>query len=163
MRPVLTRRAGLAALALAPVALVAAACTSGDSSPTPTGSGPSLDGDPPTPAGVAAQAAAAESELISLYDAAIAALGPTGEERALLLTSLREQHAAHREALGGADDVPAPTRAPDLGALISAERGAARARIRSCVDAEDPELARVLALIAASEAAHVPALRQVRA
>ena len=171
--PLLTRRAGLLAAVLAPAALLAGGCTSGDAEPGATGTGPDGSGSTGTgstgsgpsgsgaPADVAALAAAAESDLIALYDAAIAT-GP-GEDRSLLFTALRDQHIAHREALGGASDAPAPTRAPDLGALITAERQAARDRIRSCVDADDPEIARVLALIAASEAAHVPALRQVKA
>ena len=41
-------------------------------------------------------------------------------------------------------------------------REAARSRIRACVAADDADLARLLTFIAASEASHVPALRDLR-
>ena len=45
--------------------------------------------------------------------------------------------------------------------LIAAERAAARQRIEACVAATEPGLARTLAFIAASEASHIPALKEV--
>ena len=45
--------------------------------------------------------------------------------------------------------------------LIGAERRATRSRVSACVETSDPELARVLALIGASEAGHVAALRSL--
>ena len=47
--------------------------------------------------------------------------------------------------------------------LMAAEREAARSRIRACVAADDAELARLLTFIGASEASHVPALRDLGA
>jgi rubrerythrin len=44
---------------------------------------------------------------------------------------------------------------------MEAERQASRARRTSCGATTDPELARILTFIAASEASHVPALRQL--
>lgn len=164
----LTRREGLIALALGSLALPlagVAGCSSGPSSDTPS---TSTDALPTVPAELAARVAAEEQALIARYDAALASLESDGAADAgtvRLLTSIRDQHVAHREALGGAGDAPAGT-APStvtVSGLIDLERAAARSRVRSCVEADDPSLARLLSLIAASEASHLPALRSVPA
>lgn len=104
--------------------------------------------------------------MIALYDAAISALpaGPSSERT--LLERIRGEHAAHLSALTGASepaDIPMDrTTAPvSLRDLIGAERRATRSRVSACEEASDPELARVLALIGASEAGHVAALRSL--
>ncbi|MCX6431625.1 MAG: hypothetical protein NTX29_02175 [Actinobacteria bacterium] len=81
---------------------------------------------------------------------------------------MRRTRTSTRDALGGSTNATAEVRAPAditaaLAALVSAEHAASRDRIRACVDSPDPETARLLALIGASEAAHVPALRDLRA
>ena len=50
-----------------------------------------------------------------------------------------------------------------IAVLADAERAAAKARRASCVAATDQELARIVALIAASEASHAPALTRMLA
>ncbi len=104
--------------------------------------------------------------MIALYDAAISALpaGPSPERT--LLERIRGEHAAHLSALTGASepaDVPGDraTAPVSLRDLIGAERRATRSRVSACVETSDPELARVLALIGASEAGHVAALRSL--
>lgn len=112
--------------------------------------------------------AAAESGLIALYDATIAAFPVL----ATALTPLRDQHVDHRTAASGAAqsaDAPNPAPAPAvastasgaLRALRDAERQAARDRRASCLAASDPASVRMLALIAASEASHLPVLRKL--
>jgi hypothetical protein len=157
----LTRREGLLALALLPPAGLLAAC-SGSSEPTP---GPTSATAPP--ADLAAEVAAEESALISAYDAVLAAATVLGDEAVALLALIRDQHAQHRDALGGAAAPPTASPAPltidaAVADLIAAEREAARSRIRACVAAGDGELARLLTFIGASEASHVPALRDLR-
>jgi hypothetical protein len=49
-----------------------------------------------------------------------------------------------------------------IGVLIDAERSAMRQRIDACVAATDPETARTLTFIAASEGSHVPALKDLQ-
>lgn len=102
--------------------------------------------------------------MIALYDTAIAALpvGPSPERT--LLERIRGEHAAHLSALtdaSGPADVPVDlaTTPVSLRDLIGAERRATRSRVSASVETSDPELARVLALIGASEAGHVAALR----
>lgn len=158
----LTRREGLLALALLAPAGLVAAC-SGSTEPTP---GPTSASAPP--ADLAAEVAAEESALISTYDAVLAAATGLGDEVVALLSLIREQHAQHREALGGAAVPPSASgsAAPvtidaAVANLIAAEREAARSRIRACVAAGDGDLARLLAFIGASEASHVPALRDL--
>lgn len=158
----LTRRQGLVAVALAgPVALLAAC--SGDAQTTPP---TSAEGSAvPAPADATA---AEEAVLVAAYDAALESLPDLPAETTALLTLIRDQHAQHRDALGGSDTEPASVAAPRtldeaLGALLDAERAAARSRVRACVAATDSESARLLSLIAASEASHVPALRDLRA
>ncbi len=156
-----TRRDGLLALALLGPAGLLAACT-GTSEP-----GPDATTEPSTAPVVEQGVATEEAELIALYDAAIAALADSPPDVVGVLTDLRDQHAAHRDALGGSTAEPTAPSAPGtvaavIDGLIDAEREASRARIRSCTDADDPELARLLVFVGASEASHVPALRDLR-
>lgn len=159
--PLLTRRAGLVLGLTAPLAVLAACSTSADStgtngSPAPAGSA----GD----GGQVDDQAVQEADLVALYDAVLAAFPDAAVTG--LLRSVRDQHAQHLDALGGATStgaasVPATLTAA-LTALAATEREASRSRVRACVAAGDPENARVLSLIAASEASHVPALRAAR-
>jgi hypothetical protein len=160
----LTRREGLVALALLTPVGILAACT-GSTGPPPgsaTASAPPPD--------LAADVAAEESALMATYDAVLSGVPGLDEAAAALLGLIRDQHAQHLEALGGSGAQPpasvatAPaTAAAAVTSLIAAERAAARSRIRACVVAEDAELARLLTFIGASEASHVPALRDLPA
>ena len=139
------------------VALLAAACTSAPA-PGPTAT-PSPDVDPD--AEVAATVAADEAMLIALYDAAIAAHPALAPE----LTALRDEHAAHAGAVGSP---PTPAGAPAVGsraeavaALLAAEERAVAQRTAACEAATAIELARLTALIAASEAGHAQFLRGI--
>jgi len=163
-----TRRTGLVALGLALPAVAVAACSRSSvdpSTPTSPSTGPAAgsatgsgaDTDPSVQA-------ADEAALVARYDAVIAAFPGA----AAVLTSIRDQHASHRDALGGADAEAATTSTVPtsldraLADLADAERTAARARIAACVDARDPDLASLLTLVAASEASHVPELTGAR-
>jgi hypothetical protein len=110
--------------------------------------------------------AVSEAALVAQYEAALATVGQSDTETLALLAEIRDQHRAHLDALGGAPEAPVPSPASSaqtvLADLVAAERGAYKERVAACVDATEPDLARVLALIAASEAAHVPALRGLR-
>ena len=161
--PGFTRRTGLALSLAAPFGLLAA-CSGGESD-----AATSAGGDGPGAAPSAEEAvdqAVQEADLVALYDAVLAAF--PGSDAADMLTAVRDQHARHRDALGGASGPSAatPTVPATLGAALTAlagtEREASRSRIRACVDAADPERARLLSIIAASEASHVPALRATR-
>lgn len=153
----LTRRALIGGSALVGASLLAAAC-SPSPSPDPTDSAE----PPPDPdAAVRADVAGAEASLLALYDAVIAAHPALAED----LSALREEHAAHAEALGvPASAPPAPpvgSRAQALAALSEAEQQAVGQRTSACEAATGAELARLTALIAASEAGHVEFLRGV--
>jgi hypothetical protein len=161
-RPGITRRQGLLALGLlAPAGLLTACSGSADPAPaTATATAPAPD--------LAAEVAAEESVLVAAYDAVLAGQSGLDPEATALLTLIRDQHAEHRDALGTpSSQAPAPaasgTTQAALAGLIAAERDAARSRVRACVAADDAELARLLAFIGASEASHVPALRDLRA
>lgn len=151
----LTRRALIAGSALAGVSLVFTAC-SPSPSPGPTDT-PAPTEDPD--AQVRADVAAAEAALIALYDATIAAYPALASD----LTVVRDEHAAHAEAMGV---TPSPVSTPAVGsraealaALADAEQQAIAQRTAACESASGPDLARVTALIAASEAGHVEYLR----
>ena len=111
--------------------------------------------------------AANEQILIDQYGAAIVAFPALASQ----LAGLQAQHQEHLSALGvdaaqAASDTTetAPiAREAAILALMEAERQAARARRTSCGATTNPELARTLTFIAASEASHVPALRQLLA
>ena len=156
----ITRRQGLLALALiGPVGVLAACSSSAEPNPAGSSEAASL---PPTDA-----SAQHETELIALYDAVLAAYPDLAPETVTVLTALRDQHGQHRDALGGSPEATATATAPEnataaLAALVSAEHVASRERIRACVDSPDADTARLLALIGAAEAAHVPALRDLR-
>lgn len=101
---------------------------------------------------------------MAAYDAAITAF----PELAASLTTIRGQHADHLAAMADEGAEPPAASAPAsaeaaITALRAAEQQAARERRTSCVAAGDPELARMLALIAASEQSHAAALRMVAA
>lgn len=161
--PGITRRTGLALALAAPIGLLAACSDGASDAAVPAGS----DGSGDVPSGKqAVDQAVQEADLVALYDAVLAAF--PGSDAADVLAAVRDQHARHRDALGGATGpsaatptVPTTLRGA-LTALADTEREASRARIRACVDAADPEKARLLSLIAASEASHVPALRAAR-
>jgi hypothetical protein len=155
---------GLVALAAAPVA---AGCTDSSSpEPAPTRPSPTNapEPDPETTDGpLRADVAAAESTLLALYSATLTA-HPSLRGT---LTPIAEQHEQHLRAMNDAPGsataaAPPPSVASDPAAavaeLIAAERAAADARTQACGQARDVELARLLALIAASEASHAQAL-----
>lgn len=113
---------------------------------------------------VSAEVAGAEQALIAQYQTFITAFPELGAD----LTPLLEQHADHAKAIGvKATATSAPVAAADartaIAVLADVERAAAKARRASCVAATDPELARIVALIAASEASHAPALTRLLA
>lgn len=144
----LTRRAALAIIVGAGVA----ACTpGGEAGPDPS---PTSDPDALTRADVAAQ----EWTLVAMYDAAIAAQPAKADE----LAALRDQHIEHAQALGStapSGSALAMGAAPDRAQLTTAEMDASRDRVSACSRAVEPGLARLLALIAASEAGHAAVLR----
>ncbi|MBU6245779.1 MAG: hypothetical protein KGP12_11250 [Actinomycetales bacterium] len=154
----LGRRGFLAGAAALAGSMALAACSS--ASPT------SADADADAIA-VRAQVADAEAALIAQYATTVAAF----PELAAGLQPILREHQAHLAAMGTglATDASTPvgqppaTAAQALIALADAERTAAQQRREACVAASDGELARILALIAASEAAHVPALGEIRA
>lgn len=163
MRAALTRRALLAGSVVLGASWGVAACTS-DPPPEPDTS--STDGAAPdADAGIRATVAGDEAELIARYEATIAA----HPELADTLTPLRDEHLAHAEAMGSnrpeaggfAEPVPA-TRGQALAALIEAEQQAVALRTSACEASIDTDLARITALIAASEAGHAEFLRGVR-
>ena len=148
----ISRRAVLAVGAGIAGAGVLAAC--GDNT---AASGPASDP-------IAAEVAGAEQALIAQYQAFITAF----PQLKLELTPILDQHADHLKALGvTTTSTAAPVAASDprtaVAVLADAEREAAKARRTSCVAATNPELARLLALIAASEASHAPALTRMLA
>ena len=161
----LTRREGLIALALVAPAGILAACT-GSAEPSP----PSASASAP-PADLAAEVAGEESALIATYDALLAAVAGLGDEATALLTLIRDQHVQHLEALGATAAQPAASTgtAPataccgdqQSSSLRSAKPPAAGSA--PCVAADEPDLARLLTFIGASEASHVPALRDLGA
>ncbi len=113
---------------------------------------------------VSAEVAGAEQSLIAQYQAFITAFPELSAD----LNPLLEQHADHAKAIGvKANAATAPVAAADartaIAVLADAERAAAKARRASCVAATDQELARIVALIAASEASHAPALTRMLA
>lgn len=162
----LSRRA-LLGLTAASIPVLAACTADDDTSPTPQPSpSPSTD----TAAAIDAlrrQVADQEQALLTRYDATITA-HPT---LAATLGVIGDQHREHRRALipeaeGSAADPQSPTSPPlipedpaaALAELIAAERAAADERTVACEEAEGADLARLLALIAASEAGHAEAL-----
>ena len=148
----LSRRAVLAIVAGVGVAACSPASDGGDATASP-------DGD----ATVTAQVCAQEWELVGLYDAAIAAQ----PSLASALAPIRPQHADHAAALGSTSPPPPSTsltpsfatEGSTRSALAEAETAASRDRARACQAVVSAEPARLLALIAASEAGHAAYLR----
>jgi hypothetical protein len=153
----ISRRAVVTGLVLSPFALVACGAaggqgsTSGATSLAPTNS-------PAPDEAIRASCATAEADLIARYDATLMAYpGIAG------LSTIRDEHAAHLEAFGVSVN---PSSTPDVATsqtqalkdLQQAEQSAAEARTTDCVAVGDAALARLIALIAASEAAHAVAL-----
>ena len=137
-----------------------AACANGDSASTSTPAPPESAGPPQDQ--VRRDVATAERALIAAYDAVIAAFPDLTPS----LAAIRSQHDDHLRAMAADGDEPAPAAAPASAAqgiaeLRAAEQQAARDRRSSCVAATDADLARVLALIAASEQSHAAYLRIV--
>ncbi len=148
-RLVVTRRVVLALPALA-----IAACASDPASP-----------ELPQAAineGSALSSAANEAELIAQYDGYIAQF----PQLAATLSPLRDQHRAHLLALGGPAEAIATAAAATqvasaqaaVAQLAEAEKLAAQRRLTDCVATTDESVARILTLIAASEASHVAVL-----
>lgn len=148
-----------------------AGCT-GRAEPGPPSASPRPSGDD------ALRRAAVDSEaaLVALYRDAIA---ESPGELGAALTVLRDQHVEHGARLRpgsalaptpeagsstgtGASEAPRTSR-QILTSLLAAERAAVRQRQEACDRAETPDLARVLALVAASEAQHAAVLRDLRA
>jgi hypothetical protein len=128
-----------------------------------SGSAPPADPD----AGLLVALRSAELGLIAQYDAVIAQY-PALSAR---LSAVRADHAAHLAAVGGSRPEPTgtPSAAPQLemgqavASLAGAERSAAGARIGDCRGAHDPALARMIAAIGGSEAAHAALLAELAA
>jgi len=176
--PALTRRTALLAAAAAAAVLAGAGCSDANRSgaaPTTTPS-PATEPDDLLKAAVAA----AEDEMIAAYEATLAVHPALS---GLLLRNL-ERHRAHRAVLGSTAGSPTPSHSapahpatpaplgaastspaattaappadPDLAleALARQEGLAADARRADCLAAEDGELARLLASVAACEHLH---------
>jgi hypothetical protein len=156
----LTRRAVLGGSALVGAALLVG-CTSDPgpdaSTANPTGESDLADAD----AQVRASVAADEVAIIALYEAVLVAYPGLSAD----LAPLRDEHVAHADAMG--DSVPpggaapaAPGSQPQaLAALIDAEQQAVAQRTAACEGTTTEDIARTIALIAASEAGHAEFLR----
>jgi hypothetical protein len=111
------------------------------------------------------QVALSEATLIALYSSVAVAHPALADS----VARIADQHREHLTALGFPQipSVPAQQAAQNRGAAIdqciAAELRAADARQASCQNAEDPEMIRLLAIIAASEASHAPDLERMRA
>ena len=158
--PRVERRAVLVGAGALGLGASLAACANGNSAFTSAPAPSAVAGPPPD--AVRREVATAERALIAAYDAVIAAF----PDLAASLTAIRSQHADHLRAMADEGAEPAPAVAPaseaqGIAELRAAEQQAARDRRTSCVAATDTELARVLALIAASEQSHAAFLRTV--
>jgi hypothetical protein len=94
-----------------------------------------------------AAAVARERSLLALYDAA---------PPSATVLAIRAEHEQHLAALGAPSPAPSPATAA-TGSLVAAERAAAAAHAADALVAS-PQLAAVLASLAASEASHPVAL-----
>lgn len=152
MEPVISRR-----VVLGGIVAVAALAGCGDQTQeaVPVEASPAAPGD---------QIALSEATLIALYAAVTTAHPALADSLGLIA----EQHREHLTALGYAaiPTVPDQQAAQDQSAAvdqcIAAELRAAEARQASCQGVEDPEMIRLLAIIAASEASHAPELERLR-
>ena len=143
------------------VALIAVGCTSTADPDSSSASGTDPAPAPEADAAVRAGVAADEAALIALYDAVIAAHPDLAGD----LTPLRDEHVAHAESMGALESAPVPagvgTRAQALAAIREAEQRAVAERTASCEECTTADLARLTALIAASEAGHAQFLRGI--
>lgn len=156
----MTRRTALGLAGVA-AAQVVVACSTPPEPATSTATDPD--------ASIRQVQAAAEDQLIAAYDSALS-LGPEPAVAALL-TTVRDQHIAHRDALlpdsptppsPTASSAPGTAQAVGIAGLIELERAAARERRAACVQATATDLTRLLAFICASEASHATALAAER-
>ncbi|MCZ4122525.1 hypothetical protein [Streptomyces sp. H39-S7] len=146
--PLVVGAGGLAALAG-----LATGCSGGTpaAADTPHPTPPAVPG-----AALRARAATDSTALLARYDGLIAAR----PELTARLAPLRAEVARHAQAFGAPAPKPAPagttvtTVPPTLGTLADAERRLADTRATALLDAP-PELARLLASMAAAGAAHV--------
>jgi len=155
----LTRRAVLGGSAIVGVAILTG-CTSDPapdaSTASPTGESDAADADAPVRTSVAAD----EAAIIALYDAVLAAYPRLSAD----LAPLRDEHIAHADAMGESVAPAAPPAAPAsqpqaLAALVDAEQQAVAQRTSACEESTGEDIARTIALIAASEAGHAEFLR----
>ena len=171
----LTRRDVLRLGLVASATVGLAGCTTSPAgTPTPTDPGGPEDPD----RALRAEVGADEARLSALYEQAAGAL-PASASR---VAAIGARHQAYRTtvdpahlagatgpsgATGPASSVappsPPPTAVATLAQLVAAETAAAAARARQAADAVDPELARILTLVGAGEAAAATALASVRA
>lgn len=144
----LSRRRVIALGAVAAAAGVSAACTNTEPEAIEASQ---AERDPLTTPDV---------ELLALY-ASVRRAFPALDAQ---LAVLQAQHREHLTALGGSEpdvllDVPvAGTSTAAVEQCMMAERRAADAHQAACLQSSDPTQARLLAILAASEASHVPAL-----
>jgi hypothetical protein len=131
---------------------LAAACSSSDSQTfSPSEPEPNLLATP-------------DLELIALYTAVRRSYPALDAP----LKEIEDQHVAHVVALGGEvpvepiDVAVAGTSAAAIEQCILAERRAADLHQEACLRGTDPTQVRLLALLSASEASHVPALARLR-
>jgi hypothetical protein len=143
-----------------------AACTGDDGRPPATEASPS---GPEPDALLRADVAEAERELLALHLATVS----THPALAAQLAPFSARHRRHLEAVeasgpmatpqpstaaasppGGTPPAVPADAAQALAAVRTAERAAGAARIADCLRSEDPELAELLAAVAACEAAH---------
>ena len=170
----LTRRDVLRLGLVASAAAGLAACTTSPAgTPRPTDPGGPEDPDRAR----RAEVGAAEARLSALYARASGLLQGAASTR---ITAIGTRHEAYRTAVDPADLAGAtgasgatgpsatptttlPTALTAVSVLVAAETAAAAARARQAADAVDPELARILALVGAGEAAAATALATARA
>lgn len=107
--------------------------------------------------------ASQEASLLAAYDATMAAY----PDLVAVLTQIRAEHLDHAESMGVSlgsgttASAVAPTRAAALTALVDAEQQAIALRTAACEESMATDLARITALIAASEAGHAEYLRGI--
>lgn len=149
-----SRRALLVGAGTVGAALLVSSC--GTDSPAPV----ALETDPAAPTDTQGES---ELRLIALYAAVMQAFPDLN----LALSPIADQHREHARELGQPADasvagiqVPA-TVGQALRLLIEAEEQATRERQDGCATESSPEKVRLLALIAASEASHVPELSRI--
>jgi hypothetical protein len=175
----LTRRDVLRLGLVASAAAGLAACTTSPAG-RPARTEPGGPEDPDR--ALRSEVGADEARLTALYGQAAAALPASSSSR---IAAIGARHEAYRTAVdpaglagatgatgasgaSGPSSSVAPPSAPPtavtaLTLLVAAETAAAAARARQAADAVDPELARILVLVGAGEAAAATALASARA